>query len=94
MKNKLTPKKEGIPKFATITSSLAKKKKSKSKHSEGGGGYDSEESEGTQALNMQYDHAPHEFVSLGSHNFKKLPTIDQARIFLLQKSPKVSTGQI
>lgn len=31
------------------------------------------------------------FVAIGSNNFNKLPAIDQARIFLLQKSPTVAS---
>lgn len=31
------------------------------------------------------------FVAIGSDNFNKLPAIDQARIFLLQKSPTVAS---
>ena len=34
-------------------------------------------------------------MNIGSQNFKKLPAIDQARIFLLQKSPqRESASQI
>ena len=46
-------------------------------------GYESSESEGTKALNEQYEREPQEFVAIGSENFLKLPAIDQARIFVL-----------
>ena len=83
----MTPKKADIPKQGSVVQMLNRRKKSNKSRNNG---YDSEESEGTKALNVQYEREPHEFVTLGSQNYMKLPTIDQARIYLLQQSPKGS----
>ena len=76
--------KAALPKTISIDEALKKRKKSQKSKS----GYESSESEGTKALNEHYEREPQKFVAIGSENFGKLPTIDQARIFLLQKSPK------
>ena len=71
-RRKLSRKKASVPKNASLMSSLRNRKnKSKDKS-----GYESSESEGTKALNEQYEKEPHEFVALGSENFLKLPAID------------------
>ena len=78
----------------SINESLTRRKKSNTNKSTAkkdsigvNGGYESSESEGTKALNEQYEREPHEFLVIGSDNYQKLPAIDQARVFLLQKSP-------
>jgi len=61
------------------SSSLIKKKKLQRKDT----GFESSDSEGTKALKEEYENDPQNFIRIGSENFKKLPAIDQARIFLL-----------
>ena len=77
-----------VPIEGTINDSLLKRKKSNKS------GYDSSESEGTKALNEHFEERPHDFLVIGSGNYQKLPAIDQARVFLLQKSPTHSGAQI
>ena len=55
-------------------------------------GYESSESEGTKALNEQFEREPQTFVMIGSETYQKLPAIDQARIFLLQKNSNEQLG--
>lgn len=74
--------KESLPPSLTIQTTIRKRKKSKKEE-----GYESSESEGTKALNEQFEMEPQQFLNIGSDNFKKLPAIDQARVFILQKSP-------
>ena len=79
-----TTLKESMPTSLTIQHTLRKRKLSKKQDQSG---YESSESEGTKALNAQYEMEPHQFLNIGSDNFRKLPAIDQARVFILQKSP-------
>ena len=82
--------KASVPTAGSISSKLKKRKKSALNQS----GYESSESEGTKALNEQFENEPQHFVYIGSENYQKLPTIDQARIYLLQQSPKQSKLQM
>ena len=87
---KKSTNKAEVPKQAAAISNKSKKKKNSLNQS----GYASSESEGTKALNEHFESDPQAFVYIGSDNYQKLPTIDQARIYLLQQSPKQGKQQM
>ena len=75
--------KAGMPEVPSISSRLQRRKLSKKESTALASGYDSSESEGTKALNVQYEREPQEFIAIGSTNYEKLATLDKARLYLL-----------